>query len=105
MLRILDLPAERLPVLESEYSSIRDIAQEKLKWCRHIDLLQDLRHTKHPSTHYKENPNRVCVCNLLNYKSALEHPDWETVISAFKRTYCDACVERKPIQSKIPNTT
>lgn len=99
MLRILELPAERLPVLESQYSSLRYIAQEKLKWCKHIDLLQDLSHTRHPSTEYKKNPDHVCVCNLFKYRSALENPDWETVVSAFKRTYCDGCVERRPIQS------
>ncbi|MGI9067353.1 MAG: DUF4365 domain-containing protein [Pyrinomonadaceae bacterium] len=98
MLRILELPTDRLPVLENEYSSIRYIAREKLTWCKHIDLLQDLRHTQHPSTHYKKDPNRLCVCNLLKYKSVLEHPDWETVVSAFKKTYCDGCSERKPIQ-------
>lgn len=97
-LRILRLPSERLPVLEYEYSSMRYIAREKLKWCRHIHLLQDKRHELHPSTFYRENPNRVCVCNLFHYKSKFEHPDWETVISAFKRTYCEGCDERNPVQ-------
>jgi hypothetical protein len=98
MLRILQLPAERLSVLEDEYFSIRFIAQEQLKWCRHIDLHKDLRHTKNSATHYLQKPNRVCVCKLLNYKSVLEHPDWKSVVSAFKKTYCDGCGERKPIQ-------
>lgn len=85
MLRILQLPPERLPNLEYEYLSIRRIAQEKLTWCRHIDLLQDLSHSRSPVTHFRQNPNRVCVCNLLKHKSKLEHPNWETVISAFKK--------------------
>jgi hypothetical protein len=97
MLRILQLPAERLSVLEDEYFSIRFMAQEQLKWCRHINLLQDLRHTQNSATEYLQKPNRVCLCKLLNHKSVLEHPDWRTVISAFKATYCDGCSERSPI--------
>jgi hypothetical protein len=97
MLRILQLPPERLSVLEDEYFSIRFIAQEQLNWCRHIDLHQDLRHTQNSATHYLQKPNRVCICKLLSYKSVLEHPDWRTVITAFKATYCNGCGERSPL--------
>ncbi|HEX7313849.1 MAG TPA: DUF4365 domain-containing protein [Pyrinomonadaceae bacterium] len=99
MLRILELPTERLPVMEHEYFSIRGIAREKFKWCRHIELLQDLRHTQNFSTMYRRDPPRVCVCNLHQYKSILEHPDWEIVIAAFKRTYCEGCSDRNPFQT------
>src|SRR5205085_7869515 len=45
----LGLPAERLPVVLREFFSQRDIAQEHLHWCRHLELIQDLRHTDHPA--------------------------------------------------------
>jgi hypothetical protein len=100
MLRILGLPSERFPVMEREYLSMRGIAREQLTWCRHIELLEDLRHTKHPSTEYRKDPDRVCICKLYQYKSVLEYPDWGTVIAAFKRTYCEGCGGRSPLESK-----
>ncbi len=45
------LPEERLPIVERECYSLRDAAREHVQWCRHLELLQDLRHTRHPSTH------------------------------------------------------
>jgi hypothetical protein len=40
----LGLPREMLPLLELEAFALRDIAHERLEWCRHIDLIQeDLR--------------------------------------------------------------
>jgi hypothetical protein len=98
LLAALDLPRDRLPVLERDYFSVRDIARERLSWCRHIELKQDLRHTLHPSTLYREDPNRCCMCEKHGYKSAIVNPDWNTVISAFKQTYCAGCPDREPKQ-------
>jgi hypothetical protein len=104
MLRILNLPADRLPVLENRYFSVRGIAREQLEWCRHIELLEDQRHTLHPATHYKADPNCICVCKLLGYRSAVPSQDWAVVISAFKRPYCEGCPERNPYnQPNVPD--
>ena len=100
MLRVLELPAERLPILEHEYISIRDIANEKLSWCRYIELLQDKRHEMHPSTHYRIDPPRSCFCQLHRYISRFTNPDWSAVISAFKRAYCEQCPDRTPMKEK-----
>jgi hypothetical protein len=98
MLKILGLPMKRLPVMEREYESCRDIAREQLKWCRHIDLIQDLRHTLDPSTHFRSDPTRFCICNLHGYRSRLGNPDWRAVIPAFKTTYCEGCPDKSPIE-------
>lgn len=97
MIRICELPHERYPMMEAEYYSIRRVAQERLYWCGYIDLLQDKRHKFSKETLYKINPNRVCVCNLYKYKSSIENPEWEIIISAFKKTYCESCPSRSPI--------
>lgn len=99
MLQALGLPKERLPVLEREAESLRDIAGERVHWCRHIELLQDLRHTEHPATYYRTDPDRHCLCQKYRYESAIGFPDWRTVIKAFKETYCVGCPSREP---KIP---
>lgn len=100
MLDALNLPEERLPVVERECQSLKDIARERLHWCRHIDLIQNLRHTEHPTTYYKIDPNRRCVCEKFKYESAIESTDWLTLIIAFKRAYCEGCPARDP---KISN--
>lgn len=94
----LDLPLERLPVVQRECFSMRAIASERLLWCRHIELIQDLGHTERRSTHYKTDPNRHCLCLLHRYESAIGATDWRLVISSFKTAYCAACPDRDPKQ-------
>lgn len=96
----MDLPGERLPVVEREYFSLRDVAREQLSWCRHIDRLNDERHTWHPSTTYKRDPNRICICNLHKFESQTPNPDWKALSVVFKKTYCENCPDRNPIQTQ-----
>jgi len=97
MLRTLNLPEERLPVMEREYSSYRDIARERLNWCGQIELIQDKRHELLPATHYRTDPTRFCLCRLHGYRSKFGHSDWEGIISAFKKSYCEGCMDRAPL--------
>ncbi len=99
MLKLLDLPPERLPVMEREYESYRDIAREQLRWCRHIELIQDKRHELHPATHFRTDPTRFGMCNLYRYRSTLGNADWRAVISVFKNTYCNGCPDRSPVEA------
>jgi hypothetical protein len=95
-LELAEVPIERLAIVEREYASYRDIAKEKLHWCRHIELIQELAHERQPDTHFEKDPTRYCMCNLLKYESKIGNPDWNAIIAAFKRTYCEGCVERSP---------
>lgn len=98
MVRINGLPNDRYPAMEYEYYSIKRNSQEKLNWCREIELLQDLTHKQSPKTMFKANPDRVCVCNLYGYQSKIRNPDFEVVILAFKKTYCENCPSRSPLK-------
>ncbi len=91
-----NLPDSRLPFIERESFSLRTVAQERVNWCRHIQLLQDRRHEQSPFTHYQTDPPRVCHCELHRYESAIAIPDPGTVIAAFKQAYCTGCSERNP---------
>lgn len=51
-LRIYGLPAERLPVLEREYLSVRESARDTVGWCRYMERRVDDRHEQHPSIMY-----------------------------------------------------
>jgi hypothetical protein len=95
-LETLRLPAERLPVAERVWLSLRLISRERLEWCRHINLLQRTSDLENPATGYLTDPAKVCRCEKHLYTSNIENPDSETVISAFKRAYCDGCPDRDP---------
>jgi hypothetical protein len=95
-LEMMRLPEDRLPVLVRDAQSLRLIAQERLAWCRHINLKQDLTHTLLPQTAYLTDPDRFCVCDKHGHEGRVRHPDPETVINAFKRAYCDGCPDRSP---------
>jgi hypothetical protein len=98
-LSIADIPAERLPMFRRDVGSWRDIARERLHWCRYIDLHQDQRHTLSPATSYVFDPVRACVCEKHGYRSNVTDSDWETLIMAFKNAYCAECPDRSP---KVP---
>jgi hypothetical protein len=95
-LESMHLPADRLPVVEKEWQSLRLIARERVSWCRHINLKQEKGHTLRPETHYLRDPERFCVCERHNYEGNIHHPDPEAVIDAFKRNYCEGCRDRNP---------
>jgi hypothetical protein len=65
----LGLPAYRLPVLERDAEACRQIARERVDFCRHVNLVQDLSHTRSPSTCYATDPLRACICEKLGHKS------------------------------------
>jgi hypothetical protein len=92
----LGLPIDRLPVLERDAESCRQIARERVDFCRHINLVQDLSHTQSPSTCYATDPSRACICEKLGRKSNIRSTDTSTVIKAFKGAYCHSCPERSP---------
>lgn len=93
---IVGLPLERLPIVERDMSSRRDISREKFEWCRHLELIQDLEHERHIETHYAVDPKRYSKCSLLAYESRIGDSDWMAVIGAFKRTYCANCAHKSP---------
>jgi hypothetical protein len=92
----MQLPAERLPGVEREWRSLRLISLERVGWCKHINLMQDLTHIQHPATAYLTDPPRSCVCEKHGHKSYIQHTEAEVVINAFKRAYCHECRDRSP---------
>ncbi|MDV6034420.1 MAG: DUF4365 domain-containing protein [Phycisphaera sp. RhM] len=97
-LAALNLPAERLSILNCEMFSRRRIAIEKNRHCRHLELLQDLEHEKSPSTHFASEPSRVCFCKLLGLESEEPRTDADAVVDEFKQNHCNTCDQRSPLQ-------
>ena len=92
----LGVPSDRFPMVERECHCERDVARERLNWCRYINLMQDQGHLRSPSTLYLSDPTRYCICEHYGYRSAIGSPDWKTVIRAFKDAYCVGCDSRNP---------
>jgi len=92
----LRIPLDRLPLVEKDCFAGRAIAQERRDWCRHLELLQDLTHTKRPETAYRTDPERVCVCKKLGHQSGIGLADYQVVIEVFKNAYCERCLQREP---------
>jgi hypothetical protein len=96
MLELTGLPDDRLDVLTREVASFRDIARERVVWCRHIQLIQDSDHTRSPVTYYAYDPQRYCYCEKYRFASKIGSTDWRVLIQTFKSNYCSDCTERSP---------
>jgi len=70
MMEVYQLPRERMPVVVREFESIRMVSRERLDWCRHMGVVQDLNHTKSRETFYATDPDRKCRCEMHGYQSA-----------------------------------
>jgi hypothetical protein len=93
-----ELPPDRLPHLLQECESWRFIARERLHWCKHIELLDDIVHESHPATHFATDPDRYSECDKHGHRSRFGNPDFNLVIKAFKTAYCQGCSDREAKQ-------
>lgn len=96
VLEASDLPRDRLAVVIREVLSFRDIARERVKWCRHIQLIQDLGHASDLRTFYAYDPERRCFCERYGFASKIGSTDWRVLIPIFKHNYCSDCSARSP---------
>lgn len=97
--RSLGIPEERLPHLHADLQAVQLIAQERSNWCQHIEMLVELSQYQNPETAYTYEPNRWCVCKLLNNESRTSVNISELVIE-FKNDHCKRCHRRAPLNSR-----
>jgi len=90
------IPRERLRVAEQDVFAFREIARERLDWCRHINLIQDLTHTQSSSTMYSSDLRHDAECEKYSYRTNIGSSDPQVVIGAFKANFCEGCPSREP---------
>lgn len=90
------LPKERLPIAEQDAFASRGIARERLHWCLHIDLIQDLTHAQSLTTMYATDLKHDGACEMYGYRTKIGSSDSELVISTFKKAFCEGCPSREP---------
>jgi tetratricopeptide (TPR) repeat protein len=84
-------------IREAVVSDVNDMvacAQKRLEWCRHVEMLQDLRHTKSLDTMYREIPRKWIVCKELMYQSPNPGYSFKELWPMFKGVYCLGCASR-----------
>ncbi|MBS1814660.1 MAG: DUF4365 domain-containing protein [Acidobacteria bacterium] len=92
----LPSPPARYEIVLEHLRVIRQMSRERVEWCRHLVMIEDLSKSKDPRIAYSELPSRLCVCEKFNWESVNESVDASRVISQFKETYCKSCGAREP---------
>ena len=89
-------PSARREIVLEMLRSLRDISRERVEWCRHLAILEDLSMTQDPKRAYTEVPTRKCECQRFGYISEDASTDAALVITEFKRVFCSSCSFREP---------
>ncbi len=100
MFATTQLPADRLPFLRKDLEAHRLGAIERLRWCKHLQLVQDLRHARHPSTAYASDTRWVGRCQEHGYESLEDTPIPTLTVDKFKRDFCRNCPDKDPKRAR-----
>lgn len=92
------LPEARTEAVRRHHESRRAIARERLAWCRHIDLDSDFSGVISKDDLLANDPEQVCLCRILGYRSTIASADWQAVLQSFKDNHCVGCASREPKQ-------
>lgn len=103
-LEAMGLPADRLSFVQNDCAAARAMAQERVQWCRHLEMIHDLEHTRSRRTMYASDAQKWCECLVHRYRSRIEATDWRPLVAAFKRAYCEGCPDRSA-KGPGPGTT
>jgi hypothetical protein len=94
----LCLPPSRLKVIEQCCQSLRDVARERCRWCRYLNILEE-QPPIDPVRAYSTLPNQKCVCEKFGHETKIVTSDAKALIGAFKQLYCANCQDRAPKQA------
>ena len=92
LLASFQAPPDRVGMAERECFLMRQIAGERVNWCRHLDLVPLMD----PATAFSEAIERVCGCRKLGHESPQPSRGADALIADFKREVCAACQDRQP---------
>jgi len=96
MLAAWGLPADRSPFVEQDVRNLATTDHLQQMFCKHLQPLQNLKHTLSPRTAYTEPTRHTCECTLLGHQTQFELSDFDAAIRAMKTTYCNQCSLREP---------
>lgn len=71
-----------------------NVAKQRISWCRHVQIIQDLRHTQSLETFYRSMPEKRIVCAELHYQSPNSGHSFDELWPMFKGVFCLTCTKR-----------
>ncbi len=96
LLEAFGWPEDRLANVEDDLRKLSRADEVKRSYCRHLQPIQNLAHTRSPRTIYTRPTQHTCQCLRFGHQTVIEQEDIEVVINAMQRTYCDDCGFREP---------
>ena len=69
-------------------------AKQRLTWCRHVQIIEDLRHQKSMETFYRSIPEKWVACAELGHHSPNPGYSFDALWPMFKGVYCLGCNNR-----------
>lgn len=79
---------------EADVNDMVMVAKQRLDWCRHIEIIQDLQHAQSLDTMYRIIPKKRIVCMELGHRSPNEGHSFDQLWPMFKSVYCLTCTNR-----------
>jgi hypothetical protein len=98
LLETLKLPSCDLGTMIRQVECWRDVARERISWCRYIDLVDDTQVVRNPLAAFRAGDKNFAICEKHGYRSRFGSPDWAVVLKVFKENYCNGCPDRDPKQ-------
>ena len=96
LMETLRLPSSQLAGMIQEVTSWRDVARERLSWCRHIDIVDGPRDVNDLGMVFRADVVKTCVCEKHGHLSRNGTADWRTDVKEFKAYFCESCPNRDP---------
>jgi Domain of unknown function (DUF4365) len=101
LLEATGLPGNKLAAGTRLVMSFRDIARERLEWCKYMQLVPDSDQKVSPVMYIMHEHEQRCYCERFGYASKFGCTDWKILIKMFKENYCSGCSERTPKAERL----
>lgn len=92
----MDLPESRLPNVLEDVTNLRAAAIVRIQWCRHVQLLQHLAHTRSWITKYARPCDYLARCEFYQFEVRAWDGKAQSAIEMLKSQYCSGCHQRIP---------
>ena len=79
---------------EADVDDMVVAAKQRVEWCRHVQIIQDLRHTQSLTTMYRTIPKKWIICTKLGHRSPYPRYSFSELWPMFKGAYCLGCLSR-----------
>jgi len=80
--------------IRSDVEDMVEAAKQRLEWCKHVQIIQELKHTQSITTMYRQVPKKHIICELLKHRSPNAGYSFAELWPMFKGVFCLGCPHR-----------